>query len=236
VRDLIPFPRPGRFARAAIATRALDWRRAEGEARRALGSAIGVREEAFARSEQVHGPLVVAVSAPASEPVPGADGLATAEQGLALLALGADCPGVAVMADDLAAVAVAHSGWRGAVADVGPNAAETLASWGARRSELTAWVGPGIGSCCFEVGDEVVSAFEEAHGGLGSLVSRPNGGKARVDLKGAIARRLVLRAGLSPANVHVSPECTRCSPERFFSRRGEGPGCGHHAMVGWVAR
>ncbi|MBI3724063.1 laccase domain-containing protein [bacterium] len=232
----LPFPGPTRFVRAIVTTRALDFRRNEREARAALASALGLSPSAFVRAEQVHGSRVAIVSEPTGESVPGADALATRASGLALLALGADCPGVAILSDEDAAIAVAHSGWRGAVADVGPKAALDLVSWGSRASALRAWIGPGIGACCFEVGDEVVSAFEEVHGPLGSLVSRPKGGKAHVDLKGAIARRLVERAGLSPANVSVSPDCTRCSCERFFSRRGEGPDCGHHALIAWVVR
>ncbi len=143
------------------------------------------------------------------------------------MALGADCPGVAIVGEE--SVAVAHSGWRGAVSDIAPNAVAALVAWGEKASELRAFVGPGIGVCCFEVGDEVVAAFEQAHGPMGSLVRRPR--KAHIDLKGAIARRLVEKAGLRPENVVVAPECTKCASETFFSRRREGPGCGHHAVI-----
>lgn len=115
---------------------------------------------------------------------------------------------------------------------MGPRAVEQLVSWGEDAASLRAFVGPGIGVCCFEVGDEVVAAFEEAHGPLGELVARRK--KAHIDLKGAIARRLVERAGLRPENVTVAAECTKCAAEKLFSRRREGPGCGHHAVVAFL--
>jgi len=213
-------------ARVLVTTRALDLRSPSSDAR--LAQVLGVTGP-IARPEQVHGALVVALDEPPDRPVQGADGLATREK-FTLLALGADCPGVAIVGER--SVAVAHSGWRGAVSDVGPNAVTRLVEWGERREDLRAFVGPGIGFCCFEVGDEVVSAFESAHGPLGALVRRP--GRAHIDLKGAIARRLVEKSGLRPENVHVAPECTKCSPEKFFSRRREGPGCGHHAVVAFL--
>jgi YfiH family protein len=208
--------------RVVVTTRVIDLRQHDNEAK--LRPVLGF-EGALVRAEQVHGALVVPVSE-AQEAVRGADGLATRSR-LALMALGADCPGIALLGEG--AVAVAHSGWRGAVADIGPNAVAALVAWGEKASEMRAFVGPGIGVCCFEVGDEVVEAFEKAHGPMGSLVRRPR--KAHIDLKGAIARRLVEKAGLRPENVVVAPECTRCSEALFFSRRREGPGCGHHAVI-----
>jgi YfiH family protein len=216
-----------------LTTRRLDWKRDGARARATLQGALGLGDRAFVLAEQVHGPRVVTLAADPRERVPGADGLATRSNALALVALGADCPGVALLSDDPPAIAVAHSGWRGTVADVAPHAVEALVSLGARRETLAAWIGPGIGPCCFEVGDEVVAAFEAAHGPLGTLVSRPRT-KAHIDLAGAIARRLVDRAGLRRENVLAEGECTRCATERFFSYRREGPGCGHHAVVAWI--
>ncbi len=209
-------------------TRAIDLRTRRNDAE--LAKLLGRGE--IARAEQVHGARVATLEATPGGPVPGADGLATRGE-LVLLALGADCPGVAIVGEE--SVAVAHSGWRGAVADIGPNTVDALAAWGERRENLRAFVGPGIGACCFEVGDEVVAAFEAAHGPLGALVIVPGQKKKpHVDLKGAIARRLVERAGLRPENVLVAPECTHCAAEKLFSRRREGPGCGHHAVLAYL--
>jgi YfiH family protein len=217
---------------AVVTTRVIDLRGRAGA--ESLADALGRRP--IARAEQVHGARVVGLESAPGAAVPGADGLATRSSAV-LLALGADCPGVAILGEG--GVAVAHSGWRGAVADVAPNAVDALVAWGEERSALRAFVGPGIGLCCFEVGDEVVAAFESAHGPLGALVEIPGERRAEIrkphiDLKGAIARRLIERGGLRPENVVVAPECTKCSAEKFFSRRREGPGCGHHAVAAYL--
>lgn len=231
--SIVPAPFATRATRAALGTRALDFLRDEAGARQALAREAQLSPGSVVRARQVHGARVHALEAPPAAP-PEGDALATRTPGLALVALGADCPGVALLADDVPAVAVAHSGWRGAVADVAPAAADQLAAWGARRERLRAWIGPGIGPCCFEVGDEVAAAFEAAFGPLGALARPGPRGRPHLDLAGIVLRRLVERAGLDPAHVARAPECTRCSPDRFFSRRGEGPACGHHGLAAWI--
>ncbi|HZV01480.1 MAG TPA: polyphenol oxidase family protein [Planctomycetota bacterium] len=207
-------------ARVLLTDRRLDCRRSENDPK--LREALGLTWPVM-RAEQVHGGAVRVLDGDPGSAVPGVDGLATRSR-LVLLALGADCPGIAIVGRR--SVAVAHSGWRGTVADIGVNAVSALVSLGEERAELRAFVGPGIGACCFEVGDEVVEAFERAHGPLGRLLSHKK--KAHIDLKGAIERRLREVAGVG--SVTVAPECTRCSPT-LFSRRRDGPGCGNHAVV-----
>src|SRR5262249_12238716 len=155
--------------------------------------------------------------------------VATRERGIAIAALGADCPCVALVAPDVPAIAVAHSGWRGTVADVAPAAARALEAMGASARSLRAWIGPGIGPCCFEVGPEVVDALETAHGPLGELARPGPRGRPHVDLAGAIARRLVA-AGVARDAIAHDGRCTKCDA-RLRSRRREGPGCGHQAVV-----
>lgn len=218
-------------------TRAADFRTAPEEARRLAARTFGLEGRTFARGEQVHG-RELAVVEPGAGPAPqqGIDALATRSREAVLLALGADCPGVAVVSDELPAIATAHSGWRGTVADVAPRAAEQLVAWGADRRELRAFVGPGIGPCCFEVGDEVVAAFEAAWARVEpGVVVRSPGKKPHIDLARAIAGRLVSVAGLLPERVHVVPGCTRCWTGKLFSRRRDGPTCGHHALLAWLS-
>jgi copper oxidase (laccase) domain-containing protein len=91
--------------------------------------------------------------------------------------------------------------------------------FGSRPGDLIAAVGPSIGPCCFEVGDEVAAEF------AGEVVSRAANGRARVDLWEA-NRRQLLAAGLLPEAIRVVGECTVCTrtPEgrrRYFSHRAE---------------
>jgi purine-nucleoside/S-methyl-5'-thioadenosine phosphorylase / adenosine deaminase len=89
---------------------------------------------------------------------------------------------------------------------------------------VAAAVGPGIGPCCYEVGDDVLAAFER----LGLDVARGR----MLDLRRA-ARLLLERAGVG--SVQVSEECTSCQPELFFSHRRDGGLTGRQAGLVWAS-
>lgn len=123
--------------------------------------------------------------------------------------------------------AAVHAGWRGTVADVAGRAIETMTRvYGTRPSELRAAVGPSIGPCCFEVGDEVAARFSDAPFGRG-LVERQPSGRAHVRLDEANVR-LLLRRGISPQAIDRVAPCTVCDPERFFSHRRDAGLTGRH--------
>ena len=87
-------------------------------------------------------------------------------------------------------------------------------------------LGPHIGPCCFEVGDEVVAAFESAFPEAdGLVVDGPI--KKHVDMR--VATRVQLEeVGVKPAHIDDSPPCTKCHPDRFFSYRRDGQAGGVH--------
>jgi copper oxidase (laccase) domain-containing protein len=97
--------------------------------------------------------------------------------------------------------------------------------FGSKPEDLIAAVGPSIGPCCFEVGEEVQAEFERAFPYAGQLFPEAAGGKPRVDLWEA-NRRQLLAAGLTPKAITVVGECTVCSRtdagrRKFFSHRAE---------------
>ena len=141
------------------------------------------------------------------DPVPEADGLITHTPELALMAFGADCVPILLEGDGV--VAAVHAGWRGTAKGI---AAKAVAEMDCDPARIRAWIGPAIGICCYEVGDEVRSAMRDR---LGSEAERFFRGK-NVDLKGFNARLLEL-AGVG--EIEVSPVCTMCEHESYWSHR-----------------
>jgi polyphenol oxidase len=187
------------------------------QALQALAEQLGVRR--LFRGCQVHGTIVRQVRDPADagDDVE-ADGQATALRGHGAMVLTADCLPVALGASG-GAVAMVHAGWRGLAAGVleeGVRAVRELGDDG----EIVAVVGPGAGPCCYEVGEEVHSAFGGAH----------RAGQ-NIDLK-TIARERLLAAGV--ADVRDVAACTICD-ERFFSYRREGVRAGRQGGVAWLS-
>ena len=129
------------------------------ENRRIACESIGADLEKLALNYQVHSDRVLR----AAPRVRGeqADGLWTDEPGLPILALSADCLPIALARADRGepAVAVLHVGWRGLLAGIVEAGARALGD-----RELAAAIGPGIGPCCYDVGEEVAAPFRERFG------------------------------------------------------------------------
>jgi YfiH family protein len=175
--------------------------------------------------KQVHG---AAVARAPWEGRPEADaGLAT-EPGLVLGVETADCLPVLLVDPVRRAVAAAHAGWRGTAAGVAASAVAALVAAGSRPADLVVGIGPGIGPCCYEVGDELRAAF----GPDGADLFRPGPrGRPHLDVRTANVRQLVV-AGVRPDRIHHVDECTSCRSDLYHSYRRDGPGGGR--MISFV--
>lgn len=112
-------------------------------------------------------------------------------------------------------------------------------AYGTRPERLLAWLGPALGPCCHETGPEVTAAWRDTAGAFGidpePAISRP-GPKDHFHVPEA-NRRLLLASGLSDEHIDISPECTKCDTDRWFSHRGHGPGAGREgAFIAIVPR
>lgn len=154
---------------------------------------------------------------------PETDALVTNEPEACLMVLTADCVPVLLYDPGCRVVAAIHAGWRGSVAGI---VARTIALmrevYGCRPEQLLAGIAPSIGKCCFEVGEEVVQAFQEKYSDTDDFVFKGNqSGKYHIDLW-EVNRRQLLAAGLVAGNIEVAGRCTVCSPEHFYSYRRDG--------------
>jgi len=195
------------------------------ENRRLLASATAVPAERVAMGWQVHATDVEEWRGPDPEhafmdPAGGhrkVDGHFTREPGLGLLVLVADCLPVALAGGG--AVAMVHCGWRGLAGGIIAKAA-ALFPGGAPEA---AAVGPGIGACCYEVGQEVLDAFA----GHDSVA---NG--RMLDLR-AIADAQLRAAGV--AHVQHVDLCTSCNADLFFSHRRDDGVTGRQGGMAWLS-
>jgi YfiH family protein len=176
-----------------------------------------------ARVDQVHGVHVVTVDA--AGPAGAADALVTAVPGLALQVCVADCLPVLLAGPN--GVAAIHAGWRGAAGGIVTAALDRLTALGGDPpGTIAAWIGPAIGTCCFEVGDEVATAFPRAFRRAGPR-------RAHVDLAAVVAAEL-RAAGVPDTAIARTRYCTRCHQHLWHSHRGSGGGPGR--LVAWIRR
>lgn len=133
----------------------------------------------------------------------------------------ADCVPVLLADRRTRAVGAAHAGWRGTVQDAAGAAVRAMSrEFGSDPHDLIAAVGPCLGPCCGEVGEEVVDAFASAgHAAvLDRWFTRGPSGRPHVDLWTANVDQLVA-AGLRRDDVHVARLCTRTHSSLFHSYR-----------------
>jgi YfiH family protein len=214
-----------------------DEREAVIENRLRLAAALGLEPERIAIGRQVHGAELATHdgpqgSSPFTEPgsvIPAVDGHVTAEASLPLLVFAADCLPIALTGPG--GVAMLHCGWRGLAAGIVARGTEAVGA-------TDAAIGPGIGPCCYEVGEEVLAVFDVPP------VSPAKGGPARnggdrfagtatarkLDLP-EVARRLLGEAGVE--RVEASGLCTSCEGELFFSHRRDAGRTGRQAGLIW---
>ena len=196
-----------------LALRVGDGRAPVEENRRRAAAAAGFELGELALARQVHGAAAIEVGPGETGVVGEADVLFTRSGGVVIGILTADCAPVIVVGED--GIAVAHAGWRGVVEGAVDRGVDVV---GRPRA---AWIGPAIHSCCYQVGPEVVAAFEAR--GL------PVAGRDRVDPARAAAHVLA-RAGVETV---VSDHCTH-HMDRYFSYRRDGV-TGRQGAFAWIA-
>ena len=178
--------------------------------RHKVAGKLGFDLEQLAFQKQVHGKTIVRVEEGYS---PGeSDGLVTDRAGWLLAISIADCVPVLFYDPEHCVVAGVHSGWRGSVQRIASNLVQYMHTvFGTRSEDLHAWIGPSAGLCCYEVGAEVASQFDECH-------SRSLGrGTFLLDNRGSVLADL-LESGLDEKQIEVDIRCTICD-ERFHSYR-----------------
>jgi YfiH family protein len=194
---------------------------------------------------QIHSSLIRRVTADdINKPLKG-DGLMTDRPGVLLGIQTADCIPVLVADRKNRAVAAFHAGWRGTLARIVENGVGRMRlEFGSGPENLIASIGPGIGQCCYSVGDEVRQQFDsqftyapelfrevydsnpvkEKYPMLFLTARAPGhselGPGMHLDLVEA-NRRQLLAAGLKKGSIFVTGQCTGCNTDRFFSHRIE---------------
>jgi YfiH family protein len=195
------------------------------ENRKRLCAAVDVDPDGATMAWQRHGATVARADA-RGVVVPGTvyehcDGLWSDEPGRGMLLLTADCLPIAlVRRRGDPAVAILHAGWRGLLAGIAAAGVRALGG-----KDVVAAVGPGIGPCCYEVGEEVATPFVEAFGA--DVVRDRN-----LDLWTS-AERALRAAGC--ARVDRFDLCTSCESHRFFSHRRDAGRTGRQGVIACVA-
>jgi YfiH family protein len=152
------------------------------------------------------------------------DALVTDRRGVILTILTADCVPILLYDPVRNVVGAVHAGWRGTESKIVAKTVGLMKQrFGCEPADLLAGIAPAIGSCCYEVGEDVASHFEGYPDAL-----RKQGEKYHLDLP-QINRLQLLESGVWGSRIEMSGICTACHVDEFFSYRKE-EGCSGRFM------
>jgi YfiH family protein len=182
-----------------------------------MAAALGCPPQRFLTAYQVHSPNVVIADRPWTQADrPRADAIVTRVSGIAIGISTADCGPVLFADGDAAVIGAAHAGWRGALGGVLESTIMAMERLGARRTRITATIGPMIRQQNYEVGQDLITQFVSADAANERFFApgdRP--GHAMFDLAGYIALRL-RQSGIMCDDIDL---CTYADEEHFYSYR-----------------
>ncbi len=174
---------------------------------------LGIPIEKLAIPKQFHGDFIKVASNPGVYDL--CDALITSQRGVYLCITTADCLPIFLFDPMTYALAGIHAGWRGTKLKIVEKTIKKMTKeFGTLPSDLIAYIGPGAGVCCYEVGEEVAREFDARY--LVRYASK----KPRLNLKLATKLQL-LDAGVSDRNIEISEYCTICNSGLFYSFRRE---------------
>ena len=166
--------------------------------------------------EQVHSTVVEFARFPGM--YPAADGLVTTNSNILLTLKVADCVPVYLYEPRKNMIGLVHSGWRGTVGKIVPNAIQLMQKNGAETGEIRCFLGPAIGICCYEVGVEVAHKFDN------EAKMKLEDRKWKVGLHDQISLQLA-SSGIPEENIQTSDMCTYESQDcHSYRRDGENAG------------
>ena len=187
-----------------------------------FSSEIGVNFENLVFSNQVHCDTIKSVGKEdmgngirMPQKWDGADGLITNEPGVPLCIFSADCVPVFFLDTKKKVIALVHSGWKGTALKISAKCVTKMVNeYGSCPQDILCGIGPSIGACHFEVGDEVADVFRDAYGE--TVLEKHE--KWHVNMQKAIEISL-LEKGILKENIIHSEVCTYCNWELLFSHR-----------------
>ncbi len=203
--------------------------------RRKVCRVLGINFLLLTAGEQVHGARIVKAgeeergrgTLSSEGAIRQADGFISNVPGVPLTILTADCIPIFVLDPVRKAIGLVHAGWRGTLCRVTESVVMMMGEeYGSRPEELIVALGPSIGPCCYEVGEEVVSAFQEQFTDWPSFISSKLAGERWILDLWEATRLQLIRVKVKDDNIINIRMCTSCHNDVFFSRRRDGSPAG----------
>jgi hypothetical protein len=197
--------------------------------------AVGIHDGKIVTMRQVHGDGIIEIKDKQLKEAGEADGMVTAENGVYLGVLTADCVPLLFIAPKQRLAAAVHAGWRGTLLGIAEKTVRLFKDqYDVAAGDLEVALGPSIGVCCYEVKDDVAGPLMKKWGSLTTPSIAVKDGKSLVNLS-RLNRDILRAAGVPGKQLFQVGLCTRCAADDFFSYRREGGETGRQiSVIGWL--
>ncbi|WP_320053692.1 peptidoglycan editing factor PgeF [uncultured Acetobacteroides sp.] len=194
--------------------------------RQKICAALNLDFEKMTFQNQVHSDTITIITSSNAgagnrvkdQSIPNSDALITETKEITLFAQAADCVPIVLFDTERKVAAAIHAGWRGTVKKIAQQTAEKMiAEFGCNAENILAGIGPSIGHCCYEIGDDVVDAVSSNFPNSTNLLI-PYNNRYHLDLWKTNEVQLE-EVGIPPRNIEIARLCTKCNPNLFFSSR-----------------
>jgi YfiH family protein len=185
--------------------------------------------DSFIMANQVHGTNIEIVTGKykgmgafyRDNALKATDAMITNQSEICLFIMNADCVPVLFYDPGKKVIGAAHAGWRGTVNKIAALTIKKMEeTFGCNPSDILVGIGPSIGPCCYEVGEDVVDHVYKNFGNTKNFVKQTDkSSKFILDLWYTNEYQLI-EAGVKPDSIEVSNICTLCNKDKFFSSRG----------------
>lgn len=189
-----------------------------------LAQKLNLSDCQLIQAEQVHGDNIALVKKNNRPLEPRVDGLITKEKNLVLGIRTADCLPIIYYEKEKEIIGAAHAGWRGLLKNLPGKFVQYIKQLGGAAENILVGIGPHIGPCCYQVGEDLPKAFLQKQPYLKNFfIKNENGGY--LDLL-AICRQQLEKEGIRKTNIAQFLDCTACQNQHWWSYRQEGKSCG----------
>ncbi len=190
---------------------------------RILSSALGIPLSYVVLTRQKHGDKVVVIKSPKSGKFPHTigegDAMVTSLRHHLLVVLVADCVPLLLIDIQKKVIGIVHAGWRGTLQNVTGKTVEVFRKeFKSNPKDIYAGIGPSIGPCCYQVGEDIVEKFRKAYPSFNKVMWREKNKKFFLNLW-EINKHQLKSSGIPEENIEVSRICTFCNHWIFFSQR-----------------
>lgn len=187
-----------------------------------LSQILNIEEDNIFSAKQVHGTDVVIINKEdfSKKDIGEKDGLITDVKNIALCTYHADCVPIYFYDNKKQVIGLAHAGWKGTLNDINKNMIKIMIEhFGSDIKDIKIAIGPSIGSCCYEIGQDVLDLFLKKYSDYKNIFFKK---EERVYLNLWEVNKInLLNLGIEEKNISLSEACTSCNIDKFYSYRKE---------------